>query len=112
MVGRGVIFDVDGVLIDSYLPHQRSWTGVAREHGLIMTPEQFVATFGRTSREIIAQFWGEGLDDGAVRAIDDRKEALYREIIRKDFPAMDGAVELVRALEGAGFRLAVGSSGP
>ena len=53
---RGVIFDVDGVLIDSYRPHQRSWMDVAREHGLVMTAEQFAATFGRTSREIMAFF--------------------------------------------------------
>jgi HAD superfamily hydrolase (TIGR01509 family) len=44
--------------------------------------------------------------------MDDRKEARFRELIADDFPAMDGAVELIRDLRDAGFKLALGSSGP
>jgi beta-phosphoglucomutase len=109
---RAVIFDVDGVLVDSYRGHLESWLRVAREHGLEITEADFARTFGRTSREIIAEFWGADLGDADRRRIDDRKESLYREIVRASFPAMDGAAELVRALHAAGFRLAVGSSAP
>jgi len=109
---RAVLFDMDGVLVDSFAAHRESWLEAASEAGVEMTAAQFAATFGRTSREIIRRFWGEGLDDAQMRAIDDRKEALYRERIREHFPIMDGAVELIDALVAAGFRLAVGSSGP
>ncbi|MDG2308288.1 MAG: HAD family phosphatase [Candidatus Binatia bacterium] len=109
---RAVIFDMDGVLVDSFAPHRDSWLRAAREAGVEMTPEQFATTFGRTSREIIRRFWGDGLDDDAMRAIDDHKEALYRDMVRDDFPTMDGAVELIDALRDAGFRIAIGSSGP
>src|SRR4249919_3214852 len=109
---RAVIFDVDGVLVDSYAAHFRSWRDVLLENGRDLTEEDFARTFGRTSREIIAKFWGDGLDDALVRAIDDRKEALYREIVGRSFPAMDGATALIDALRAAGFRLAVGSSAP
>jgi beta-phosphoglucomutase len=112
MAARAVIFDVDGVLVDSYRAHLESWLRVAREHGLEITEEDFARTFGRTSREIIAEFWGDDTDEDTRRAIDDRKEALYRDIVRARFPAMDGAADLVRALHAAGNRLAVGSSGP
>jgi beta-phosphoglucomutase len=109
---RGVIFDVDGVLVDSYDAHMRSWLLMGREHGLAITEEEFASTFGQTSREIIARFWGSDLSAQAVEALDARKEAIYRDLIREHFPAMDGAVELVDALAAAGFSLAVGSSGP
>jgi beta-phosphoglucomutase len=109
---RAVIFDVDGVLVDSYRAHLESWVQVAREHGLEITEEQFAKTFGRTSREIIGEFWGEDLSAEQMRVIDDRKEALYRDLIRAHFPAMDGAAQLVGALHAGGVRLAVGSSGP
>jgi beta-phosphoglucomutase len=107
-----VIFDVDGVLVDSYRAHLESWVRVAREHGLEITEADFARTFGRTSREIIAEFWGEDLAERDRRAIDDRKEALYREIVAASFPAMEGGADLVRDLHAAGFRLAVGSSAP
>lgn len=110
---RGVIFDMDGVLVDSYDAHWQSWHVMADEIGKGLTEEQFVRTFGRTSREIIAEHWGAGsLTDNEIAAFDQRKEALYREIVAHDFPAMDGARELLVELHAAGFGLAIGSSGP
>jgi beta-phosphoglucomutase len=108
-----VIFDVDGVLVDSYDAHYQSWLLLCEERGLEMTEQQFIATFGRTSREIIKELWGDGITtDAMVAEIDDRKEELFREILSRDFPAMDGAAELIDQLHDAGFLLALGSSGP
>jgi beta-phosphoglucomutase len=108
-----VIFDMDGVLVDSYKAHWQSWHFMADELGRGLTEAQFVSTFGRTSREIIAEHWGaNALTADEIAEFDRRKEALYREIVSRDFPAMDGAEALLRNLHEAGFRLAVGSSGP
>jgi beta-phosphoglucomutase len=110
---RAVIFDMDGVLVDSYRAHWQSWHFMADEMGKGLSEEQFVATFGRTSREIIAEHWGaDCLSPAEIAEFDRRKEALYRELVARDFPAMDGALELIQSLWQAGFRLAVGSSGP
>jgi beta-phosphoglucomutase len=109
----GVIFDVDGVLIDSYAAHFESWRRLGREVGFEMSEQQFVQTFGRTSREVIREFLPQlATSAERVAALDDRKEQLYREVIAADFPAMDGAGELIDGLFAAGFLLAVGSSGP
>ncbi|MHC4415535.1 MAG: HAD family hydrolase [Planctomycetota bacterium] len=107
-----VIFDVDGVLVDSYRAHFQSWRDVAAEHGLTLSEGQFAATFGQTSRTIIRRLWGEDLTDREVERFDQRKEARFRRLVAADFPTMDGAVELIAALREAGFALAVGSSGP
>ena len=109
----GVIFDMDGVLVDSYSAHWQSWQFMADELGKGLTEAQFVSTFGRTSREIIAEHWGaDCLTPEEIAEFDRRKEALYRELVDVAFPAMDGAIELIRELWADGFRLAVGSSGP
>lgn len=113
---RAVIFDVDGVLVDSYHAHFQSWLALAKETGASFGEREFTATFGRTSREIIREFWcprnKSGWTDAEIRMLDDRKEALYRAIVDRDFPAIDGAGELIDALKTDGWRLAVGSSGP
>ena len=108
-----VIFDMDGVLVDSYQAHWESWHFMAEELGRGLTEEQFIRTFGKTSREIIAEHWGENaLTPEEIAVFDHRKEGLYREMVANDFPAMDGAKELIQGLHRAGYGLAIGSSGP
>lgn len=107
----GVIFDLDGVLVDSYRAHLESWQSLAREYGTTMTEAQFASLFGRTSPDIIRELW-DSLSHDQVLAMAERKEALYREILGRNFPAMDEARELIDQLVEKTFVLAVGSSGP
>jgi beta-phosphoglucomutase len=107
-----VIFDVDGVLVDSYQAHFASWRALYGELGIDYTESAFAAEFGRTSRDILCRTLGPETSVERTRSLDTRKEALFREILRKDFPAMPGAVELIDALAADGFAIAVGSSGP
>lgn len=108
-----VIFDVDGVLIDSYAPHYESWREIAAGYGVDYTEPMFAVGFGRTSREIVAEQWNRSdFTAEKIREIDDAKEAAYRRIVASAFPSMPGATSLVAALHAAGFKVAVGSSGP
>lgn len=107
-----VIFDMDGVLVDSYRAHFASWVRLYGELGIEYTAAAFAADFGRTSRDILRRTMGADLGDQRIRELDERKESFYRDILRQEFPAMDGAVELIDALANDSFLLAVGSSGP
>ena len=107
-----VIFDVDGVLVDSYDAHFHSWLQLYTELGVPYSEAAFAADFGRTSRDILQRQFGDALSAERIAELDRCKEAYYREILSDDFHAMDGAMELIDALAEDGFRLAVGSSGP
>ncbi|MFQ5413131.1 MAG: HAD family hydrolase [Phycisphaerae bacterium] len=107
----GVIFDMDGVLVDSADAHWRSWRQLADECGATVTEAQFAATFGRQNRDIIPFVFGD-MPDATCRRYADRKESIYRDLIRDDAPVVPGAVELVNRLYAAGAKLAVGSSAP
>jgi beta-phosphoglucomutase len=108
----GVIFDMDGVLVDSYHAHYESWKLLYDELDVEYTETTFAADFGRTSRDILRRTLGDDLADERVGELDGRKEVFYRDILQQNFPAMDGAAELIHALAENGFRLAIGSSGP
>jgi beta-phosphoglucomutase len=112
MTRYGVIFDMDGVLVDSYQAHLESWQRLAHRLGREITEEQFAREFGRTSREIIADLWGDAVPAGEIPAWDEFKEQAYRDILAEHFPAMEGATELLEALHRAEFAIAIGSSGP
>ena len=107
----GLILDMDGVLVDSAAPHWESWKRLGEEIGLPVTEGQFRESFGRGNRDIIPLIFGRD-DETSIRRLSDRKEELYRDLIRDRVPAVDGAGDLVRSFYDAGFKLAIGSSGP
>ena len=113
----GVIFDLDGTLIDSYGAHFKAWIEIAGDLGHALSEPEFAKSFGRKNEPIIEELHGfVGLavpDAGGVQAIADRKESLYRSHVGGgDFPDMDGAVELVGGLQAHGWVTAIGSSAP
>jgi beta-phosphoglucomutase len=112
MPGPAVIFDMDGVLVDSYRAHFQSWARLYAEIGRPYSEAEFAADFGRTSRDILRRAFGPAITDVRIRQLDDRKEALFRDILRESFPPMEGAIALIDALTAYGFLLGIGSSGP
>jgi beta-phosphoglucomutase len=108
----GVIFDMDGVLVDSGPWHLESWRRLAMEHaGQTISEARFARSFGQRSAEIIEAWFGV-TDPEMVRRLDGRKEAIYRELIRGRVPAMPGAMEILQELRRSEIRVAIGSSGP
>lgn len=109
-----VIFDVDGVLVDSYAAHHEAWRAMAAAEGLPPFDEAcFRRLFGTLSKPMMETLWGAGrYTDAQLAVLNERREAAYREIATANFPAMPGARELLAALHADGLALAVGSSGP
>lgn len=109
---RGVIFDLDGVLVDSSALHLRSWQIVGAERGFEMTEEIFWKTFGMPNRQIFPYLFDRELSAEEERELSERKEAVYRELAAGNIQALPGVLPLLRALRAQGFRLALGSSTP
>lgn len=108
---QAVIWDLDGVIIDSAQEHRLAWQRLAREEGVPFTDTDFWATFGKRNDDIIAIQWGS-LPPQQVKLLADRKENYFRELIRKTAAPLPGSIELMRGLHEAGFRQALASSAP
>ena len=110
---KGVIFDWDGVVIDSSAQHERSWELLAEEIQKPLPPGHFKAGFGKKNQEIIPDLYGWSDAPAEIQRLGDRKEELYRMLVREqgvvDLP---GARELLVALRDASIRRSVGSSTP
>lgn len=109
--GFGVIFDMDGVLVDSADAHFHSWQLLVEKCGGSITRDQFASTFGRQNRDIVPILFGD-VDNARLQSLADRKEAIYRDLIREHPPIVKGASSLIHALHENGIRMAIGSSGP
>ncbi len=79
--GLAMIFDMDGVLIDSNPLHREAWTIFNRRFGVETTEEMLLRMYGKRNDEIIRDYFGHDLDDAEVFARGAAKEAMYREMI-------------------------------
>jgi beta-phosphoglucomutase len=79
---RALIFDMDGVIIDSNPWHRIAWSEYTRRHDVEMTEAMQQRMYGKRNDEIIRDFLGAHLDDGEVFAHGAAKEALFREFMK------------------------------
>ena len=111
----GAIFDWDGIIVDSHDQHQKSWFLLADELGKPMTAELFKESFGKHNEQIIPDLfhWAEPGDHAAVAELADRKEKLYRKLVRDSgIDPLPGVRELLEALKAHDIPSSVGSSTP
>src|SRR5260221_6467676 len=107
-----VIWDVDGVLLDSAEQHRQAWAALAREQGFPYTDDAFWAGLGRRNGDVIPMMFGVSGPPERIAALGERKEQLYRALLVREATPLPGAKELMAALHAAGYKQALASSAP
>jgi len=110
---KAVIFDLDGVLVDSEPLHLRSVEILLARRGIRLTPEQAAQQTGITIHkfmEKIVNEWGyPGPKEGEDWVAE--KRVIFREIAKSELRTVAGVEDLLRALRGK-TRLGLASSSP
>lgn len=107
----GVIFDWDGVIVNSSDAHKRSWEFLAEERNLLLPENHFKLGFGKRNEEIIPRILGWSRDADEIRALSDRKEEIYRKIIAEEgIEPLPGVRRLLEDLKQREIPCAIGSS--
>jgi HAD superfamily hydrolase (TIGR01509 family) len=107
----GVIFDWDGVIIDSSAQHKEGWERLAAEENRPLPADHFERSFGMKNERVIPDLFGWTQDPAEIRKLSLRKEALYREIVKeRGLSALPGVAPFLRRLQTAQVPFAVGSS--
>jgi beta-phosphoglucomutase len=112
VIPKGVLWDMDGVLVDTGEFHYQSWAAVLPDYGLQFSREFFRDTFGMNNRGILSLLLGEQLTPALLAEIGERKEEWFREAIRGQAHPLPGVHDWLRRLRDAGFRQGVASSAP
>jgi len=110
--GMGVIFDLDGVLVDTGWAPRQSWYDLAEKEGFCMSDEFFYRTFGMRNYQIIPMLLEREVPPQEIERLSEWKEQRYRELIADKLALPEGVKTLLDELKSKGFLLAVGSSAP
>jgi beta-phosphoglucomutase len=106
---RAVIFDMDGVIVDSHPAHREAWRMFLRTLGRSASDAEldFVLD-GRKRDEILCHFLGE-LSKDAMRDYGKRKDEYFRKASLQ-VKTVPGVLEFMRTLRNAGIATAVATS--
>lgn len=111
LAGFAVIFDWDGVIIDSSRQHEESWERLSAEENKPLPPDHFKVGFGKKNEWIIPNLLRWTNNPAEVRRLSLRKEALYREIVvERGLSALPGVHEFLKRLKQSGVPTCIGSS--
>lgn len=109
----GILWDVDGTLVDTAEQHFMAWQQLSAEIGRPFTRTDFARTFGWRNPEIIRTLYDPAADDAKCDSLALRKETLYRDMVRGGATKLlPGVRELLEAFAAEGWPQAVGSSAP
>jgi beta-phosphoglucomutase family hydrolase len=81
MTDLAMIFDMDGVLIDSNPIHRQAWEAYNLQYGIATDEAMHRRMYGRRNDEIVRDFFGSHLSEAEVAAHGAAKETLYREMM-------------------------------
>ena len=110
---RGVLWDLDGTLVDSGDFHFQSWQAVMSREGITLSRETFLKSFGQKNDRILKDWLGPSATADKVRQVGDDKEAEYRRLAKAHgLTPLPGAREWVARLREQGWRQAIASSAP
>lgn len=112
LAGTGVLWDMDGVLVDTGEFHFLAWQAVLAQEGLAFDRDRFRQTFGMNNQDMITTLLGRLPEPGQIESIGSRKEALFRQAITGRARLLDGARDWLDWFQAGGARQAIASSAP
>jgi HAD superfamily hydrolase (TIGR01549 family) len=107
-----VLWDMDGVLIDTGDLHYQTWQQVLSEKGVDFTHAHFRETFGMKGDQLIHRMIGSQMDSSTIRAIIDEKEERFRALMKGRVTLVPGVHAWLRRFANWEVRQAVASSAP
>lgn len=106
---RAIVFDCDGVLVDSEGLAWQAWREALKAHGYAPSEAEISDLLGRSADEILNYFSPRaGITDPAQLKI--ALESTMMELFEEHLERYEDAVELVAEARARGFRIAVASS--
>jgi beta-phosphoglucomutase family hydrolase len=107
---KAVVWDLDGVIVDTAADHYLAWRDVFRERGVEYRKAEFMPYFGRRHDTIIKAVLGDRLKPEEYDAINEEKQQNYRRRVAENIRQMPGVIPLIEALHGHGIKQVIASS--
>jgi beta-phosphoglucomutase len=107
-----VIFDMDGVIVDSNPVHKIALKQFCKKYGFDLSDEQLLKRiYGRTNKEWLTNLFGS-LSPEQLQAYAFEKEELFRALYLSSIAPLAGIKNFIEQLRSANIACAIGTSAP
>ena len=110
---KGIIFDMDGVLINSEPVHYEIWKITMKQRNIDLSYDIFKPCIGSTVgflMKILHEAYGIDIND---RKLMEEHDIVKKRIMEeRGYPLIEGVPELLKRLHGAGYKIGIASSSP
>ena len=107
-----VLWDMDGVLVDTGDFHYQSWKETFDAIEVPFSREDFRKTFGMNNTGILEWVFGRKPEAEEISRISDKKESLFRELVKGKAEPLPGVLTWLRQFQDWGVKQAITSSAP
>ncbi|HUQ19477.1 MAG TPA: HAD family hydrolase [Gemmatimonadaceae bacterium] len=107
---RGVLFDIDGTLIDSNGAHARSWVETLAEAGYEVPFDVIWPMIGMGGDKLLPTASGIESDSAIGERLTKRRWEIFQKKYLPSLRPMPGARDLVERMKGDGLRLVIATS--
>jgi HAD superfamily hydrolase (TIGR01509 family) len=109
---KTILWDMDGVISDSYSFHLAAWQETFARRGVEFTKGDFTKLFGTRNDFIITSVMGREIPQRDVKTMTGEKEEIFRRKATGNVKTFPGAVRLLNSLKKGNFKLGLASSAP
>jgi beta-phosphoglucomutase family hydrolase len=109
---EGIIFDLDGTLLDNNSFHRKTWEKYLQNIGKKISEEEFNEHLnGRTNKDAIEYIYGRKMSEEEAMKYTLEKETLYREIYQPFIKPVSGLIDFLEILRNKNIPMAIATSG-
>lgn len=109
---KGILFDMDGVLVNNLEVHRAAFAEFFRRYGVERSFDELSRVFGKGNDDIMGELMPRDVVERVgIRELGYEKETIYRELYAPIITPQPGLLEFLAESEREGLRCAVGSSG-
>ncbi|MDH3649835.1 MAG: HAD family phosphatase [Saprospiraceae bacterium] len=109
---KGIIFDMDGTMVDNMMVHHRAWQAQFNSLGIEMTLEEVREKVHGINHEILKRLFGDRFSTEERNEISAAKEAAYRTLFLKELKLVDGLPDFLEECHANNIPMAIGSAAP
>lgn len=110
---KAVLFDMDGVICHTNPYHSIAFEQFFAKRNLRPTEAEYQRhMYGKNNSYILSHFLGRKIEGNELLEMEEEKEGLFREIYKSEVKPIDGFIDFLEVLKGAGIKTAVATSAP